>query len=174
MIRALGLLAALAVGFLPIDLWPGRWLGCAALLATLVSAGGVLLPSPGVATAGGVLGMLAFAVALIFVPPGGALLPSLIMGTALLILLDMTALGARSARGGLGAGVLAAHLARLGLAIVLAAALLPVLAAPAGYLPTAWSGVFRPLFAVAGGLIAFAGVAKPFLGSYTTSSIRNG
>ncbi len=171
MTRALGLVAAATVGLLPISLWPERWIVAAALLAMLVSAAGVLRPSPGLARAGSLLGMLVFAAALITVPPAGAMPAALLMGIAILCLLDLAALRAYSAESDIEPGALQAHLARLGLCIMLAAFLLPLLAAPARALPLQWSGMFRPLLAVAGGLIAFAGAVRAF---YTTSSIRNG
>ena len=171
MTRTLGLVAAAAVGLLPISLWPERWIAAAALLAMLISAAGVLRSSPGLARAGSMLGMLVFAAALTPVPPASAMPAALLMGIAILCLLDLTALRARSAKSGIEPDAPRTHLARLGLCIVLAAFLLPLLAVPASALPMHWSGMFRPLLAVAGGLIAFAGAARAF---YTTSSIRNG
>jgi len=170
--RAVGLAAAAALGFLPLAVWPEWPLALAGAAVAAASAGGVLLPSLGLAKAGSVLALLVFSAATMAVPAGTALPAALLLGGALLTVLDLTALRQRSRGGGLGPGVLCAHLIRLGSCIVLGAALLPALAIPAALVPATWSGTFRPLLAVVGGLIAFAGVAKTFLKPCATHSSR--
>jgi len=172
--QALGLAAAVVLGVLPPMLWPEWHLAAASAAASLTAAGGVLLPSLGLATAGGILGMLVFAVALLAVPAGSALPAALLMGAMTLTVLELAALGEQARGVGLGPGVLGATLARLGAAIALAASLALLLAVPAAFLPLGWTGAFRPLVGLAGALIAFATVAQPFLAPQTMSAIRNG
>ncbi|HTU55793.1 MAG TPA: hypothetical protein VMF62_17650 [Acetobacteraceae bacterium] len=167
MTRVLGLAAAAALGLLPLSVWPDWRFAIAGGVAAAACAGGVLLPALGLAKAGSVLAILVFAAATMTAPAGSALPASLLMGAALLIVLDLAALRQRSQLGGLGPGVLGTHLLRLGTCVVVSAALLPALAVPAAFLPTP-SGTFRPLLALAGGLIAFAGVARMFLVSHAT------
>ncbi len=167
MTRALGLAAAAALGLLPLSVWPDWRLPIAGGVAAAACAGGVLLPSLGLAKTGGVLAIVVFAAATMTAPAGSALPASLLMGASLLIVLDLAALRQRSQFGGLGPGVLRTHLLRLGTCIAASAALLPILAVPAALAP-APGRIVRPLLALAGGLIAFAGVARMFLVSHAT------
>ncbi len=171
--QALGLIAASLLGGLPFALWPEWHIGLAGIAATLTAAGGVLLPSLGLATAGAMFGLLVFAIALLVVPPGSALPASLLMGAMVLSVLELSALGERAQGSGPGPGVLGAMLGRLGTVLALAASVAFLLAIWTVFLPLGWSGDFRPLVGLSGVLIAFAAVVLPLLQPYTMNSIRN-
>jgi len=170
--RALGLVAAAVLGGVPSLLWPEWHLVAACVAAASAAAGGIMLPSLSLALVGAILAIFAFAVALLTVPAGNALPAALLMGAAVLAVLELSALEERAGRAGLGPGLLRATLARLGATISLAAACTFLLAVPAALLPLRWSGQFRPLVALGGALMAFAAAAGPFLQPYTMRRTR--
>jgi hypothetical protein len=172
--QTFGLAAAAVLGVLPPALWPEWRLVVASFAAALACAGGVLLPSLGLATAGSVFGILIFAVASLTVEAGSALPAALLMGAMVLIVLELAALGEQARGARLGPGVLGATLGRLGAAIALAASLGFLLMVAATFLPLGWSGALRPLVGLAGALIAFAAATRPFLAPYTVTSMRSG
>lgn len=158
----IGALAAGLLAVLPAMVDSDPRIVAAGALAGLACFAGLVLPSLGMATAGAVVSLLMFAVALIATPSGAAVPEAVAMGAALLTILDLTDYRRRVRGAWVGPGVLAAQLGALatslaiGIAVGGAAAALP---GAAGLLPVAPDTMLRPVLAAAGGLHVYAAAA---------------
>ena len=109
-----GIAAVLLIAGVPCLVLPERLVLCAGVVAATVSAGGLLLPSLGLATAGAVLAVLVFSVALLVASAANAVMAAMLMGIAVLVLLDATHFHQRFGRSAIMPGVVRAHIGQLG------------------------------------------------------------
>src|SRR5690349_24805586 len=98
MVRLIGLAAVLLIAGLPALVLAGGPLLAASVAVAAICAAGLLLPSPGLATAGTVLAVLLFAATLVLAPPGPQTLAAALLGVALLTLLHAIPYRQRVAR----------------------------------------------------------------------------
>lgn len=163
MVRVIGGLAAAALAVPPAMVYPDHRIVAAGALAGLLCVTGVLLASLGLATAGAMLALLVFAVALMATSPGAAVPEAVTMGLALLIVLDLTHYRQHVRGAWIGPGVLRAHLAGLctSAAITVACAAVALFSAVA-LLPAVPNAMLRPVLAAVGGLLAYAAAVWAF------------
>lgn len=160
MVRVIGGLAAVALAALPAAVCPDWRVAAAGVLAALVCAAGLFLASLGVAIAGAVLALLAFAAALVATPVVSAVPEAIAMGAALLTVLDL-AYFRRCVRGAwVGPGVVPAHLAGLALSIAAAAGSAVALLGLVALLPVAPGAMIRSVLAAVGGLLVYAAATR--------------
>ena len=93
MVQLTGFIAILLIAGLPVLVQQNLPLVAAGIAAGAICAIAVLLPSLGLAVAGAIGALLVFSVALLMAPPAGALVAAILLGIALLALLDITHLG---------------------------------------------------------------------------------
>jgi len=164
MSRYWALLPVLVIGGVPI------WNGASDLviaiegLAALLCIGGIFSRALALITAGGVIGTIGYAVALVTLVGGADIVGAVAFGLALLALLDFSEFARRFQGAAIGAAVLrtqiAYWLARAGLMAAAAGALLLCAAAVATLVP----GSARAVIAGAGALLAFGGALRAGIG----------
>jgi hypothetical protein len=155
MVRLIGGLAGAALAALPAGIYPDWRVAAAGGMAGFISAIGVLLPSLGMATAGAVLALLVFAVALVATPAGGAVPEAAAMGAAVLIVLDLAHFRRRFRGASIDPGVAPVHLASLALSVAVGAGAAAALLGLVALLPAAPGAMLRPVLAAGGGLLAY-------------------
>jgi hypothetical protein len=147
---ALGLLACVAIAGLPFAVAPDWPVLAVGGVAGAICAAAFLLRSLGLALAGGVVALIAFAVALLLSDARGAGVAALAMGAALYLVLDATHERQRFARAVAVREVAQAHIANVAASIGLAFTAAALLAAVATVLRGGPSALLRPVLAGAG------------------------
>jgi hypothetical protein len=158
-LAALLLIASLAAFPLTILAAPPiTWLAVAAVLAAGV---GVLAPSLRLVTIGGVLALIAYALAIVMTRAATDVVAAIAFGATLVLVLALTHFAGRIDGAALGAGVVAGQL-RQWLAVVAAGVLVALLfAAAAAGLGTLLAGATLPIVVIAaalGAALTLAGV----------------
>lgn len=160
MVRLSGITALLLIAGVPCLVLPERHVLGAGVVAAAICAGGLLMPSLGLATAGAVLAVLVFSVALLVASAANAVMAAMLMGVAILVLLDATHFHQRFSRSAITPGVVRAHLGQLGATVlvsVLAAGALAVMS------DAFWLGLdaaLRPAVAAAGGILVVLAIVR--------------
>ena len=112
MMRLAGLLAVLLVGGLPVVMLPDVRMLEAGAVVWAVCTVALLLPSLGLAVLGSIAGVLVFSVSLL-IASSGAVVAAVLMGLAILTLLDATYYEQRFRAAGVKPHVAARHLAQM-------------------------------------------------------------
>jgi hypothetical protein len=161
MVRLSGIAALLLIAGVPCLVLPERYVLGAGVAAAAICAGGLLLPSLGLATAGAVLAVLVFSVALLVVGSAtNTVMAAMLMGAAVLVLLDATHFQQRFSRSAIMPGVVRAHLGQLGAAVLVSVLAGVVLA---GVSDVFWLGLdaaLRPAVAAAGGILVVLAILR--------------
>jgi hypothetical protein len=158
MMRPLAGLLALTVAGLPLLTWPSALTAGLAALAAALCAGGILVRIPPFVTAGAVVGLLEYAVALWARARSPDILTALAFGVALALLLQVVDFAARVRGAAVESRVLWA-LARYWVAAATAAAGVGVgLVALAGHLRLGLPSAALPVMSAIGALAALVGV----------------
>jgi len=160
MVRLSGIVAVLLIAGVPCLVLPERHVLGAGIAAAAICAGGLLLPSLGLATAGAVLAVLVFAVALLVASAANAVMPALLMGIAVLVLLDATHFHQRFGRSAIAPGVVHAHLGQLGITVLISVPAVGVLAVVSDVF---WLGLYaalRPAVAAVGGILVVLAILR--------------
>ena len=155
-----GIAAVLLIAGVPCLVLPDRLVLCAGVVAAAVCAGGLLLPSLGLATAGAVLAVLVFSVALLVASAANAVMAAMLMGIAVLVLLDATHFQQRFSRSAITSGVVRAHLGQLGATVLVSALAVGVLAVVSDVF---WLGLYaalRPAVAAVGGILVVLAILR--------------
>ena len=118
MVRLSGIAAVLLIAGVPCLVLPERHVLGAGVVAAAICAGGLLLPSLGLAIAGAVLAVLVFSVALLVASAANAVMAAMLMGITVLVLLDASHFHQRFSRSAIMPGVVRAHLGQLGATIL--------------------------------------------------------
>lgn len=160
MVRVSGLIAALLIAAVPCLVLPNWYVLEAGGLAAAVCAGGLLWPSLGLATVGAVLAALVLAVTLLVAAAAHAVVPAVLMGVALLTLLDATHFQLRFAGAAIGAGVVRAHLGWLGIACLISVLVAWVLAVSVELVALGLEMAWRPAVAAGGGILLMLAVLR--------------
>jgi hypothetical protein len=160
MVRLSGVLAVLLLAGMPALVLPdARMLPVAAAVAA-VCAGGLLLPSLGLATAGAVVALVVFSIALLLVPTSDAVVAATLMGIAVVTLFDATYYQQRFGRLAIGTGVARAHLTHLAVMVLAAFLAAGVLVLVGSLLWLDLDGTLRPLLAAAGGILVVLAILR--------------
>jgi hypothetical protein len=160
MVQLIGTAAILLVAGLPIIAQPGLPLLAVGSAVGLICAGGLLLPSLGLAITGVVAGLLAFSATLLMAPTENAVPQAVAMGIGLLVLIDLTHFRRCSARADIGVGVTLAHLTNLAISIMISVGAAALLIAMAVATPLDLEPAVRPLVAAAGGILILAAILR--------------
>jgi len=153
-----GLLVCVLIAALPVAVLPELPMLAAGGAAGLICAGGLALPSLGLAVTGAVIALLVFAAALLIAPAQNASFQAFLLGLSLLILLDATFFRSRFRKLTVAPSIARAHLKYLaasGAYSIVSAALLAV-AGDAFPLPLA--APLRPILAGAGAVLVIGAV----------------
>jgi len=160
MVRLSGLAALLLIVGAPYLVLPERYVLAAAAGAAAICAGGLLLPSLGLATAGAVLAVLVFSVTLLAAPATNSVLAAMMMGIAVLMLLDATHFQQRFGRSAITPGVMRAHLGQRGGTILVSVLAVGVLAAVSDAFWLGLDAALRPAVAAAGGILVVLAILR--------------
>jgi len=160
MVRLSGLVALPLIAGSPCLVLPERHVLAAGVVAAAICAGGLLLPSLGLATAGAVLAVLVFSVALLVAPATNAVIAATLMGIAVLVLLDATHFQQRFGRSAIMPGVMRAHLGQLGATILLSVLTVGVLAMVSDAFSLGLGAALRPAVAAAGGILVVLAILR--------------
>jgi hypothetical protein len=155
-----GIAAVLLIAGVPCLVLPDRLVLCAGVMAAAVCAGGLLLPSLGLATAGAVLAVLVFSVALLVASAANAVMAAMLMGIAVLVLLDATHFHQRFSRSAIMPGVVRAHIGQLAATILVSVLAVGVLAVVSDVF---WLGLYaalRPAVAAVGGILVVLAILR--------------
>ena len=160
MVRLSGLAALLPIAGAPWLVLPERHVLAAGVVAAAICAGGLLLPSLGLATAGAVLAVLVFSVALLVASATNSVIAAMLMGIAVLMLLDATHFQQRFSRSAIAPGVMRAHLGQLGATILLSALAVGALAVVSDAFWLGLDAALRPAVAAAGGILVVLAILR--------------
>jgi len=160
MVRLSGLAALLLIAGAPCLVLPERHILAAAVVAAAICAGGLLLPSLGLATAGAVLAMLVFSVALLMTSATNSVIAAMLMGIAVLMLLDATYFHQRFGRSAITPGVMRAHISRLGATILISVLAVGALAVVSDAFWLGLDAALRPAVAAAGGILVVLAILR--------------
>ena len=160
MVRLSGIAAVLLIASVPCLVLPERHVLGAGVVAAAICAGGLLLPSLGVAIVGGLLAILVFSVALLVASATNAVLAAMLMGIAVLVLLDATHFHQRFSRSVIATGVIRVHLGQLGAAILLSVLAAGVLAMVSDAFVLGLDSALRPAMAAAGGILVVLAILR--------------
>ena len=155
-----GIAAVLLIAGVPCLVLPERLVLCAGVVAAAVCAGGLLLPSLGLATAGAVLAVLVFSVALLVASAANAVMAAMLMGIAVLVLLDATHFHQRFSGSAIMPGVVRAHTGPLGATILVSVLAVGALAVVSDVF---WLGLYaalRPAVAAVGGILVVLAILR--------------
>jgi hypothetical protein len=155
-----GIAAVLLIAGVPCLVLPDLLVLCAGVVAAAVCAGGLLLPSLGLATAGAVLAVLVFSVALLVTSATNVVMAAMLMGIAVLVLLDATHFHQRFSRSAITAGVQRAHLGQLGATVLVTVLAVGVLAVVSDALWLGLDAALRPALAAAGGILVVLAILR--------------
>lgn len=153
MVTAVGLAACLLMVVLPAAVCPDVPVLAAGLTAALAGAAGLFLAAPARAVAGAIA-------ALLLAPDGNATMQAVLMGIALLALLDATSYRRRFRRRTIDPSVTRAHLASLGVSLAASIAVVALLAALATAPAAGVDAAARPVAAAAGAILVMAAVLR--------------
>jgi hypothetical protein len=156
MVTLIGLLACLASAALPFAVQPDPHLLEAGAVSGLICAVGLLLPSLGFAVTGAIAAILVFSAALLIAPSGAPIIEAVLLGVALLALLDATYYRGRFGGTAVARPMRRAHLASLGISVIASVGAAVLLVALAATLPLDLTAWFRPLAAAAGGILVMS------------------
>ena len=160
MVRLSGIIALLLIACVPCLVLPERHVLGAGVVAAAVCAGGLLLPSLGLATAGAVLAVLVFAVALLAASAANTVMAAMLLGVALLVLLDATHFQQRFGQSAISPGVVRAHLGQLGATVMLSVLAVGVLAVVSDAFWLGLDAALRPAVAAAGGILVVLAILR--------------
>lgn len=155
-----GIAAVLLIAGVPCLVLPERHVLGAGVVAAAICAGGLLLPSLGLATAGAVLAVLVFSVALLVASAANAVMAAMLMGIAVLVLLDATYFHQRFNRSVITPGVVRAHLGQLGATILISVLAVGVLAVVSDAFWLGLDAALRPAVAAAGGILVVLAILR--------------
>src|SRR5690349_17690176 len=149
MVRLTGFIAVLLIAGAPCLVLPERHVLGAGVVAAAICAGGLLLPSLGLATAGAVLAVLVFSVALLVASAANSVVVAMMLGIAVLILLDATHFHQRFGRSAIAPGVTRTHLGQLGATVLVSVLAGGVLAVVSDAFMFGLDATLRPAVAAA-------------------------
>jgi hypothetical protein len=160
MVRLSGLVALLLIAGAPYLVLPERHVLGAGVVAAVICAGGLLLPSLSLTTAGAVLAVLVFSVALLVASATNSVIAAMLMGIAVLILIDATYFHQRFSRSAITPGVMGAHLGQLGATILVSVLAVGVLAVVSDAFWLGLDAALRPAVAAAGGILVVLAILR--------------
>lgn len=160
MVRLSGVAAVLLIAGVPCLVLPERHMLGAGVMAAAICAGGLLLPSLGLATTGAVLAVLVFSVALLVASAANAVLAAMLMGIAVLVLLDATHYHQRFSRSAITPGVVREHLGQLGTTILVSMLAVGVLVVVSDAFSLGLDAVLRPVVAAGGGVLVVLAILR--------------
>jgi hypothetical protein len=151
MVQLTGFIAILLIAGLPVLVQQNLPLVAAGIAAGAICAIAVLLPSLGLAVAGAI--GLVFSVALLMAPPAGALVAAILLGIALLALLDITHYRQRFRGAMVEPAVARAHITDLALSVAASVGAIVLLAGIVEVLSIGLDASIRPIVATSGGIL---------------------
>ncbi len=160
MVQLIGIVAILLVAVLPVAVQPGLHLLAVEAVVGVTCAGGLLLPSLGLAVSGSIAALLVFSATLLMAPSVGAVPQAIAMGTGLLVLLDLTWFRRRFAGADVRAGVTLDHLANLAISVLLSVGAAALLIGVAATVPLDLDPMARPVIAAAGGILVLVALLR--------------
>ena len=160
MVKTIGLLACLLIAGLPVAVQPDVHLLAAGATAALICVAGLLLPSVALSITGGIAALLVFSTALLMARGANASIEALLMGIALLAVLDTAHDRQRFRRAAVDRSVTRAHLANLALSATISFGVAALLAAVAAVLAIRLDASVRPVAAAGGGILVMVAILR--------------
>lgn len=160
MVKTIGLLACLLIAALSVAGQPEIHVLAAGAAAALICAGGLLLPSLGLAITGAIAALFVFSVSLLLNPAENVSIEALLLGVAVLIVLDATYCRQRFRRALIDKSVTRAHLADLATSVIMSFGVAALLAGLAAGLSIEFDPSIRPVLAAAGVILVMGAVLR--------------
>jgi hypothetical protein len=165
MVQLTGFISILLIAGLPVLMWQNLALMEAGIGTGAICAIAFLLPSLGLAVTGAVGELLIFSVALLMAPSASAIAAAILLGIALLTLLDLTYYRQRFRSAMIDPAVARAHLANLALSVLVSVGAFVLLAGSVVILSIDLDASMRPIVATSGGVLVMVALwramAKP-------------
>ena len=151
MVRLIGFISILLIAGLPVLAQQSLSLVAAGIAAGAICATGLLLPSLGLAVTGAIGSLLVFSVALLMAPSASAFVAAILLGIALLTLLDLTYYRQRFRGAMIEPAVARAHLVNLALSVLASVGAIVLLAGFVEILSISLDATIGPIVATFGG-----------------------
>jgi hypothetical protein len=153
MVQLTAFISILLIAGLPVLVQQNLPLMEAGIAAGAICATAILLPSLGLAVAGAIGALLVFSIALLMAPPVGAFVAAILLGIALLTLLDITHYRQRFHGAMVEPAVARAHMAGLALSVAASVGAIVLLAGFVEVLSIGLDASIRPIVATSGGIL---------------------
>jgi hypothetical protein len=160
MMKTIGLLACVLIAALSVCSWPEIHLLAAGAAAALMCASGLLLPSLGLAITGAVASLLVFSISLLLNPVENVSIEAVLLGIALLIVLDATYYRQCFRRARIDRSVTREHLANLATTVIISLGVAALVAAFAAGISIGLDPSIRPVLAAAGAILVVGTVLR--------------
>ena len=160
MVQLTGFISILLIAGLPVLMQQNRPLMEAGIAAGAICATALLLPSLGLAVTGAIGALLIFSVALLMAPSASAIVAAILLGTALLTLLDLTYYRQRFRSAMIEPTVARAHLTNLALSVLASFGAIALLAGSVKILSISLDASIRPIVATSGGILVMVALMQ--------------
>ena len=158
MVRLTGVIAIVLIAGLPVLVLPEIHLLEASVVAATICLAGLLMASLGLAVLGAVLALLVFSVALLLMASADAIVEAVLMGIAVLTLLDVAYYRQCFLRSAVEPEVTPAHLSGLAISVLLSILAAVILVIVADVLSLNIEASVRPVIAAGGGILVMAAI----------------
>ena len=160
MVQLTGFISILLIAGLPVLMQQNLLLMEAGIAAGAICATALLLPSLGLAVTGAIGALLIFSVALLMTPSASAIAAAILLGIALLTLLDITYYRQRFRSAMIEPAVARAHLTDLALSVLASVGAIVLLAGSVKTLSIGVDASIRPIVATSGGILVMVALLQ--------------
>jgi hypothetical protein len=160
MVQLTGFISIMLIAGLPVLVQQSLPLAAAGLAAGAISAIALLLPSLGLVVTGAIGALLVFSVALLMAPSAHPIAAAILLGIALLTLLDLTYYRQRFRSAMIEPAVAHAHLANLALSVLVSVGAIVFLGGFVEIFSISLDATTRPIVATFGGILVMAALLQ--------------
>jgi hypothetical protein len=160
MVRLTGFISIVLIAGLPVFVQQSLLLVAAGIAASSICAIALLLPSLGLAVTGAIGALLVFSAALLIAPSASAFVAAILLGIALLTLLDLTYYRQRFRKAMIEPAVAHAHLANFTLSVLVSVGAIVLLAGFGEILSISLDATIRPIAATVGGILVMVALLQ--------------
>jgi hypothetical protein len=160
MVQLMGFISIVLIAGLPVLVQRSLPLVAAGIATGAICAIALVLPSLGLAVTGVIGALLVFSVALLMAPSASAFVAAILLGIALLTLLDLTYFRQRFRGAMIEPAVAHAHLANLALSVLVSVGAIVLLAGFVEILSINLDAATRPIVATFGGILVMVALLQ--------------
>jgi hypothetical protein len=160
MVQLTAFISILLIAGLPVFVQQSLPLMEAGIAAGAICTMAILLPSLGLAVAGAIGALLVFSIALLMAPSASAFVAAILLGIALLTLLDITYYRQRFRSAMIEPVVARAHITDLALSVLASVGAIVLLAGSVEVLSIGMDSSIRPIVATSGGILVMVALLQ--------------